>query len=190
MTHSAVLLAGGKSSRMGRDKAALLVEGQPLWRRQLATLTATGAGEVFISGRPDGPWAPELGSIPDDAPDCGPLGGITAALRHCSSPWLLVLAVDMPKVTPAFLRALLAEAAQSKIGIIPELNGYPESLAAIYPKAALPHAEAALRDGRLKLQPFIQSLVSAGLARLRPVPTDEAPIFTNWNTPAETTSGV
>ncbi len=196
MSHSAALIAGGKSSRMGRDKAALLVDGQPLWRRQLAVLTATGASEVFISGQDDGPWACGVGQaprlsiappvIPDEAPDCGPLGGLLAALRHCASPWLLVLAVDMPKMTPAFLRQLAEEAERSQRGIVPTLRGFPEPLAAIYPKTALPFAEAALHGGQFKLEPFIRALEAAGLVRLRRVPAEEAGLFTNWNTPGDT----
>ena len=195
MSHSAVLLAGGKSSRMGRDKAALPVDGQPLWRRQLAVLAATGAGEIFISGKSDGPWADGVGQaprlsiappvIPDEAPDCGPLGGLTAALRHCANPWLLVLAVDMPKMTPAFLSQLAEEAERSQRGIVPTLRGFPEPLAAIYPKSALPLAKAALSRGQLKLEPLIRSLETAGLVRLRPVPAEEAELFSNWNTPGD-----
>ena len=183
--HSAALLAGGQSTRMGRDKATLLVEGQPLWRRQLAVLAATGAREVFISGRKDGPWAGEITAIPDAAPDCGPLGGLTAALRHCTSAWLLVLAVDMPKMTPTFLHQLLAEAEREQCGIVPTLRGFIEPLAAIYPRDALPFAEAALQSGQLKLESLLRTLAAAGLVRLRPVPEQEAQLFTNWNTPSD-----
>ena len=79
---SAVLLAGGKSTRMGRDKAAVLVEGRELWARQLDTLRRTGAGELFISGFSDGPYAAAgLSIIADENVGFGPLGGIVAALR-------------------------------------------------------------------------------------------------------------
>ncbi len=186
MSHSAVLLAGGKSSRMGRDKAALPVNGRPLWRRQLAVLAATDAGEIFISGKSDGPWADDgLTVIPDESPDCGPLGGLTAALRHCGSPWLLVLAVDMPKMTPSFLRQLAEKVESSHRGIVPTLRGFPEPLAAIYPKRALSFAEAALRGGQLKLEHLIRALESAGLVQTSPVPAREARLFTNWNTPGD-----
>ncbi len=55
----AVLLAGGKSSRMGTDKAGVLIQGVPLWRLQLATLRDLGPEEIFISGRDSGPYAEE-----------------------------------------------------------------------------------------------------------------------------------
>src|SRR5262245_21418784 len=69
---SAVLLAGGKSSRMGRDKAALVVDGVPLWQRQLATLRAAGAREVFVSGAARGPWT-GMECIHDEVKGAGPL---------------------------------------------------------------------------------------------------------------------
>ena len=84
MSHAAVLLAGGKSSRMGRDKSALIVNGEPLWQRQLAVLRATEPAELFISGMRDGPYADcGVEILADGIPNCGPLGGIATALRRC-----------------------------------------------------------------------------------------------------------
>src|SRR5438477_277515 len=122
MSHSAVLLAGGKSSRMGRDKAALIVDGEPLWQRQLATLRATQPAELFISGKSDGPYANcGVEILADEFPDCGPLGGITTALRRCTSERLLVLAVDLPAMTAEFLRTLLDESQRTAAGVIPSV---------------------------------------------------------------------
>ncbi|MEQ1854155.1 MAG: molybdenum cofactor guanylyltransferase, partial [Chthoniobacteraceae bacterium] len=120
MAHSAVLLAGGRSSRMGRDKPGLIFDGKPLWRHQLATLRATQPAELFISGAADGCYADAgIPVIPDDAPGLGPLGGIATALRRCTGEPLLVLAVDMPMMTPDFLRSLLDESRRTGKGVIP-----------------------------------------------------------------------
>ncbi len=120
MSHAAVLLAGGESSRMGRDKSALPVNGEPLWQRQLAVLRATEPAELFISGKSDGPYAGcGVEILPDEFPGCGPLGGIATALRRCKSDRLLVLAVDMPAMTAAFLRTLLEQSQRTGMGIIP-----------------------------------------------------------------------
>ena len=85
MRCSAVLLAGGKSSRMGRDKALLEIDGEPLWRRQLATLRALEPEQLMVSGPPRG----EGETVADEIEDAGPLGGVAAALpnarRRCSS---------------------------------------------------------------------------------------------------------
>jgi molybdopterin-guanine dinucleotide biosynthesis protein A len=181
---SAVLLAGGKSSRMGRDKAALVVADEPLWRRQLATLVATGADAVFISGPADGPWA-GVECVADDVKDAGPLAGIAAGLRRCASPWLLVLAVDMPAMTADYLRALAGHAARTRAGVVPGIGGRREPLAAIYPRAALAVAEGRLLAGRLKLEDFVAELETLGLVARYPISEKDAALFANWNEPGD-----
>ncbi len=196
MKFSAVLLAGGKSSRMGRDKSALPVDGEPLWQRQLAVLRATEPAEIFISGVRDGPYA-DCGAeiLADEIPDCGPLGGIVTALRRCTGDRLLVLAVDMPAMTAEFLRSLLDESRRTGQGIIPTIADdhrrqadfqsaiHIEPLAAIYPRAALALADECLRTGEFKLEPFIRELEVQGLAIIRAIEPEHAALFTNWNTP-------
>src|SRR5205809_686126 len=80
-----LLLAGGESRRMGCDKAELPVCGELLWKRQVRTLLAGGAGEIVIS-RGDQPPLPELDrgilTVADAARGCGPLGGVVGALRQ------------------------------------------------------------------------------------------------------------
>ncbi len=205
MSHAAVLLAGGKSSRMGRDKSALPVNGEPLWQRQLATLRATQPAEIFISGKSDGPYAGcGVEILADEFHDCGPLGGIATALRHCQSDRLIVLAVDMPAMTAAFLRSLLDESQRTAKGIVPCIAALTNSqarispvrmnakepqlfepLAAVYPRAALALAEECLRTDERKLEAFIRALEANALALIRPVEAGEAALFTNWNCPAD-----
>lgn len=92
-----LLLAGGKSSRMGQDKAALVCKGVSLLERALQLLAKTGSDEILVSGTIDG-----VESLPDIIPGCGPLGGIHAAFHHIKSAgnldksFLLVIPVDMP----------------------------------------------------------------------------------------------
>src|SRR5688572_9023694 len=104
MTFNAVILAGGQSRRMGRDKAWLEVEGQPLIRRQIKLAREIGATEVFISGRPDCDYS-TLGcpGLTDQFSNAGPLAGIERALDTATAPLLLVLAVDLPRLTPDVL---------------------------------------------------------------------------------------
>ncbi len=106
---AAVLLAGGQSRRMGRDKALLLVDGgRVLWERQLDVLRSLGPAELFISGpaRPGFPYDVRL--LEDERPGLGPLSGIVAALEAMTTPLLVVLAVDLPAMRADFLRGLLA----------------------------------------------------------------------------------
>jgi len=106
--HHALLLAGGKSSRMGQDKSRLEIEGRTLLDRSLDLLRQTGAGRVLISGDVSG-----YDCIPDLLPDCGPLGGLHAVMHTLDmedaldgSP-LLVIPVDMPQLDSKTLTRLL-----------------------------------------------------------------------------------
>ncbi len=208
MSHAAVLLAGGKSSRMGRDKSALPVNGEPLWQRQLAVLRATQPAELFISGKSDGPYADYgVEILADEIPGCGPLGGIATALRRCTSERLLVLAVDMPAMTAVFLRTLLEESQRTAKGIIPVATDgrrradrdqsarlLPsaaagiEPLAAVYPRATLAIADECLHAGEFKLEAFIRKLEMRGLVSMRLFEEKDATFFTNWNEPGDIAS--
>ena len=204
MSHAALLLAGGKSSRMGRDKSALPVNGEPLWQRQLAVLRATEPAEIFISGKCDGPYADcGVEILLDEIPDCGPLGGIATALRRCKSERLLVLAVDMPAMTADFLRALLDESQRTAMGVVPSVaapvraqarirtspgendGGQLEPLAAVYPRAAFDVAEECLRAGERRLEKFVRDAAALGLLRVHEAAGDEAALFENWNSPED-----
>lgn len=185
---SAVLLAGGRSRRMGRDKAGILWRGEPLWQRQLTTLRASGADEVFISGRADGPYA-EAGVtiVPDRQPGRGPLGGIAAALHHARHERLLVLAVDLPEMTPSFLRAMLHESESSFSAVVPRRSDIDrfEPLAAVYTRACLSLADACLRNAQLSLHHFARNGVASGWVRSHPVTSPDVQLFRNVNTPAD-----
>lgn len=137
MNFSAVILAGGKSSRMGCDKAALEIDGQTLLARQITLVRELGTTEVFISGRSEADYS-AFGCrvLVDQVSGSGPLGGVERALIEMTSPLLLVLAVDLPEMSADLLRRLAAGATDA-FGAIPKLAGGIEPLAAFYPKAAL-----------------------------------------------------
>lgn len=180
---AAVLLAGGKSRRMGRDKALLpLPDGRTLWERQRDVLHALEPAEWFVSGSWREGFPADLPWLADAVADRGPLAGITAALKEMRSSRLVVLAVDLPAMTANFLRALLQES--STAGMVPQrANGFFEPLAAVYPKFAVSTAEQALRREELALQRFVRGLVSGGLAVARPITETETSLFANWNHP-------
>lgn len=183
---SAVLLAGGKSTRMGRDKAGLIVEGQPLWQRQWATLRATEPREVFISGPANGIFAGAgVPIVADSVPGLGPLGGLVAALRCARHPILLVLAVDMPAMTAGFLRRMVCAAAAGETGIVPRFGDSYEPLAAVYLRSQLPIVEDALRRGNRSLQHLVRAGVAGGMIAEYPVSEEERRLFRNLNRPAD-----
>jgi molybdopterin-guanine dinucleotide biosynthesis protein A len=187
MRHSAVLLAGGKSSRMGRNKAQIPFHGQPLWLRQMEVLRETAPQELLISAPRDAPYnGPAWRIVPDAEPDQGPLGGIATAFAAMSTEWLLVLAVDLPFMTADFLRDLIDEVNQTGKGAVPvHADGKLEPLVAIYPRAALPLAQEQLRRGERKLMRFIEELESAHRLGRRVLSAEEVPLFINWNVPAD-----
>ncbi len=171
---------------MGRDKAALLIDGEPLWQRQLATLRATHPAEFFISGKSDGPYAGAgLEIVPDETPGLGPLGGLVAALQRATHPRLLVLAIDLPAMSPDFLATLLDTAPAAGRGVVPADGGWFEPLAAVYPRASLPLARECLLTADHSLQTFVRRAVRRGLLRPRPLADEERPLFRNLNTPGD-----
>ncbi len=186
LTFSAVLLAAGHSIRMRRDKALLERDGAVMWRRQRDLLAAAGAAELLLSARSDQAWAETAegfaGVVRDASLDSGPLGGIVAALERAAHGHLAVLAVDLPRMEPAWLAGLAADA-RPGVGVVGRLGGFFEPLAAIYPRELAPLARAALERRELSLQKLLHAGVTAGLLQARDITAAEAPLFTNWNEP-------
>ena len=190
MSFSAVILAGGKSSRMGCDKAFLEIDGKPLLARQIAVAREAGARDVFISGRADTDYSSFDGLVlQDQFENAGPLAGIERALNALSTPLLLVLAVDLPAMSPEFLRGLFARCDRD-LGAIARVAGQIEPLVAFYPKVAAPMAEVRLRDGNKVVSAFAQHCVQSGLASFIDIPADDASYFVNWNAPADVQAAV
>ncbi|KFZ30749.1 hypothetical protein IDSA_09530 [Pseudidiomarina salinarum] len=106
-THcTGVILAGGQSRRMGRDKALLPLAGRTLLEHMQSLLAQAGVSEILISRN-------QPGFITDSYPGKGPLAGLAAVLPYCTTPQLLVVPVDMPLLQPRMLCQLLAAAAES-----------------------------------------------------------------------------
>ncbi len=185
MNFSAVILAGGKSSRMGRDKAFLEVSGQTLLARQIQTARVAGAAEIFISGRADADYS-AFGChvLNDNFPGAGPLAGIEAALVAATNPLLLVLAVDLSEMNAKFLQGLSAGCSET-CGAVPKLAGRIEPLAAFYLKASQTLAAILLRAGDNAVANFTEHCVQSGFARFVALPAGEAKYFANWNSTAD-----
>lgn len=180
---SAMLLAGGKSTRMGCDKALMPLDKVPLWQRQIETLRALKPNEIFISGPAREEWR-EFETSRDAVTNAGPLGGIAAGLRRCESPLLLVLAVDMPRMNKPFLQSLIQQTALGK-GIVPGFANRFEPLAALYPTEALSLAEECLTRRQFFMQHFVREAISRGLLREREILPSEEILFSNLNTAAD-----
>ena len=185
MTFSAVLLAGGESRRMGRDKAAIEIEGEPFWKRQLELLRSLGPEQVFLSTRARPDWLPDnVELLLDDSPSRGPLSGLTKALTAMRTTHLIALAVDMPLMNGEQLCELLSSATAG-CGVGPVVGEQAEPLAAIYPAEAASDFAAALSGPDFSLQRIVRQLFATG--KIRPVPISEAnaPLYRSLNTPAD-----
>jgi molybdopterin-guanine dinucleotide biosynthesis protein A len=182
---AAALIAGGASSRMGRDKALLPVvwheQQVPLWRRQLSVLESLHPDELIFSGPARGDMPNSLVVLADRIAGKGPLGGIATCLGHIESNWLVVVAVDLPRIDTDFFRELLRQ--RQDTGVVPVRNGKFEPLAAVYPKSASAVANKRLECGDLKLQAFVAELIQLGLVRPWDVPEDMESRLINWNLP-------
>jgi molybdenum cofactor guanylyltransferase len=185
MTVTALLLAGGLSTRMGRDKANLVVNGEALWARQLRILRELTPQDILLSARSAPAWAPaDVQQILDTPPSRGPLSGITVGLERMNTTHLLVLAVDLPNMTSAHLSILLSLSTPGH-GIAPFQKGYFEPLAAVYPKEATSAARRALTANEFSMQSFIRSLVQTSLLKEYPLSEEEASLYWNLNTPVD-----
>lgn len=185
LTFSALLLAGGESRRMGRDKAAVVFQDEPLWRRQLRILRDLSPEKVFVSARTESSWLPDdTELLLDEPPSRGPLSGLTVALSRMKTSHLVVLAVDMPFVTREQLQFLCREATRG-CGVVPIVGERAEPLAAVYPGEAAPDFISALAGPDLSLQPLVRKLAEAGKIRTFAVPQEEERFYRSINTPAD-----
>lgn len=181
MKISAVLLAGGKSHRMGKDKATIVFRGEPLWQIQLDLLRKLELAEIFISARTDPPWRPcDMQFASDDPPSRGPLSGLAASLGRMRGTHLLALAIDMPFMSEIYLRSLCDQIEPGR-GVLPMIGDRAEPLAAIYPAHAHVDFVEALSGIEFSLQRVTNKLVKAGRLCALNVAKEDKTLFRNLN---------
>lgn len=182
---SGIILAGGKSRRMGVNKALLTIGGQPLIRR-VADVVAQVADELIVVADQPGLYA-HLGVrvVGDLLPGRGALGGMYSGLRTARHFHCLVVACDMPFLNLNLLRYMVTCAPAWDV-VIPCLDGWLEPLHALYSKACMGSIEKLLSEGNLKIIDLLPEV------RVRYLEQEEIELFdrrylcfTNVNTPAE-----
>jgi molybdopterin-guanine dinucleotide biosynthesis protein A len=174
---------------MGRQKALLNFGGEPLILRQVRLVQSAGV-PVQVVGLPELYRQFGLEGIADEEPGLGPLGGIATALAHSRCDWNLIVAVDLPNVTAAWLRALLGRAFDSGAdALLPRSEGGLEPLCAAYHRRCLEPIRGALARGVRKVT---DGLAGPPPCRIEEIGPEEwirfAPggkLFENINTPAE-----
>jgi molybdenum cofactor guanylyltransferase len=152
------VLAGGKSSRMGRDKALLELAGRPLVHHAVMKLRRMCMDVRILSNNPElAAYAPIL---PDLHPGCGPIGGMEAALAHSVFEWNLFLPVDMPFLPTAFLhhwvrRTLIEEKRGARL-VMFTVDGLAQPTLAMIHRDVAPFVTGAIEQGELKLYPVLE----------------------------------
>jgi molybdopterin-guanine dinucleotide biosynthesis protein A len=182
---TAAILAGGRSTRMGINKALLTFGGRPILAGLIDKLRPLFR-EVVIVANETVPYAGfGLALWPDRIPDKGSLGGIYTALSHSAFPKTFCIACDMPLADPAVIAYLRDQAAGYDV-VVPRTPDGFQPLHAVYDKTCLPHVETMIRADRLKVDGLFPSV------RVRTVEAEELRrfdpslhCFVNVNTPEE-----
>lgn len=182
---SAAVMAGGKSRRMGTDKAWLDVgDGRPIVQRVI-DVARDVADEVFLVANDEKFRTLGLRVVPDRFPDGGALGGIATGIGAATHDRVLVIACDMPFLRADVLRYLVDQA-EDVDAVVPRIGGEHETLHALYTKACLTPIERALEAGKMRVISFFPDV------RVRTLGEDDLRLFdpdlrsfTNVNTPEE-----
>jgi molybdopterin-guanine dinucleotide biosynthesis protein A len=183
---SAFILAGGESSRMGRDKARLELGGVPLILRT-AKLVESVAGTPTVIGNPEAYTGFDLRAIADDWPGAGPLGGIATALRAAAAPWSLIVATDLPYLTREWLEYLIARSLATPADAVLPMNARgAEPLCAMYHQRAEPAIRKALERGTRKVTDGLLGMRVETITPAEWNPFDsEGLLFKNMNSPED-----
>ena len=179
-----LILAGGRSRRMGRDKAGLPAGDGTLIEHLVGRL-APVAGETIVAGGPDLPAIDGVRRVDDRYPGLGPLAGIHAGLLAASRTWVWVVACDLPDVEPG-LGALLCSLAVGVEAVVPRVDDRAEGLCAVYDRSLAARIASFLQAGERRVQDLLAQLdvryvPAAVLRQVDP----ELRSFRNLNTPAD-----
>ena len=183
MQVTGVILAGGRSARMGADKAFLAVGREVMIERVAGEIKKICAEVLVAGGSFETGLRLGLKVIPDRIAGCGPIGGIHAALHAARYELTLVVACDMPFITRK-LAVILIDRAEGYDVAVPRHGDYLEPLFAVYRKTCLPAIEESLKASRCKVTDFYPRVRVNYLAEEEwRAAVDLDKVFFNVNTP-------
>jgi molybdopterin-guanine dinucleotide biosynthesis protein A len=177
-----LILAGGRSRRFGEDKASYVVGGRTMLEHVYHAVRGV-ADQLYVSVRDSDAMLPiPVPVVVDRVVDSGPLGGLEAGLSAASTPWVLVVACDMPFVTEGVLRRLVDACGPDESAVVARSpDGRTQPLCACYNAEVLPVVRRALASGRLPIHELLKRLprltyvdVPAGALRNINAPADLA----------------
>ncbi len=182
---SVAIQAGGRSGRMGRDKALVPLAGRPLITHVLERAAPLGDEVLVTTNSPDEYAFLGLRLVPDERPGDGALAGLQTALRAARHEVVLVLACDLPFLCVPLLEHMLGLAAQAD-AVLPRWRGELEPLHAVYRRTCLPAVDLALAEGRRRMISFLPAIRSTILEEDQVASFDPQGLtFFNINTPAD-----
>ena len=151
-----IVLAGGRSSRMGTDKALMLYKGRPLIEHAVGILREV-SDMVVISANTDNYSFTGCEIWPDAVQFNAAMAGIYSCIRRSATTWNVVLSCDMPLVDPGFLHLMLKHKNDSNVLIPVHEDGHPEPLCAIYNRNVLHAMEQQIRKDNYSLRQLLFS---------------------------------
>jgi molybdopterin-guanine dinucleotide biosynthesis protein A len=174
------VLAGGRSSRMGQDKAMLQLAGMPLVEHAVRKARNVATDVCILSSRQElATFAP---LVPDLRENCGPLGGIEAALANTQRQWILILPVDTPFVPAALLKHWISGVLRcnhARVSLF-SVDGIVQPALCMLHRDIAPYVQNALEQSRLKLYPELKN-AALELAGLNHVPISDVLLLREWN---------
>lgn len=184
---SVAIIAGGKSSRMGTDKALVNIANKPMLQHVIDRTAGLGQSEtILITNQPDAHAQFGLPMFADILPEKGSLGGIYTALTYTQSLYTLVVACDMPFLNTELLRFMVSQVTAAFDIVVPRVEGYPQGMHAIYSKTCLAPIKTQLDADQLKIIRFYDRMQVLYLDEVDYAAYDpEGKSFANLNTPEE-----
>jgi molybdopterin-guanine dinucleotide biosynthesis protein A len=153
MSVTGIVLCGGRSMRMGADKASLPFGGETMLDR-VVRLVRTHAGDVIVVARRDQATPPGVTVVHDPVEDLGPLAGIAAGLAASASELNIVVACDMPLISPAVLQRLLESIDDNDI-CVAMVGGHASALCGVYRSRVAVEARRLVESGERRLMALL-----------------------------------
>lgn len=159
---TSIVLAGGKGTRLGKDKLLEVVGDRPLLQRVIDSLSPISERILVVTAQGQKPPAIQatqttVASVPDIYPGKGALGGIYTGLTATNSQYSLVVAADMPFLNPDLLQYLVGVATGFDV-VMPRINGEIEPLHAVYSRDCLPSIQEQIERNQLQIRVFLEQV--------------------------------
>lgn len=186
-TNTAVILAGGKSSRMGFDKQFLKIDGITILDKIVKILEEEFEEIIVVSNKSEYHTSRDYMLIEDEIKDCGPLGGIHAGLKQSSSKYTYFIACDMPNVNLEYIRYMKALITESNIDICvaKNKNGRIEPLNGFYSKEIITEVETQIANNDMAIYKLFDIVKTLYIDYEKVQNYQEEDMFFNLNTPED-----